>query len=83
MTMTRFISIILTAVLATQMALVPAEIRNHALLPLMIFGLLIGLFHSLDFSLSHPIRKHLFGPVVAWPIMAASIFYFLSQTGFI
>jgi predicted membrane protein len=81
--MSRFISILLTIVLGVQILLSQPDTRMHLLFPLIVFGLLLGLLHSLDFSPSHPIRKHVFGPTFAWPIMAGGIFYFLTQSGII
>ena len=81
--MSRFISIALTVILAMQMVLSTPEVRDYSLFPLMVFGLLIGFALSLNFAPSHPLRKHIFGPTLAWPIMAWGIYYFLSQSGLI
>lgn len=81
--MARLISVILTIILALQMVLSLPEARGHGLFPLMVLGLLLGFLHSLDFSSGHRIRKYIFGPPLAWPLMGGSIFYFLSQAGFI
>jgi len=48
----------------------PPAPRVHALLPILLFGLSAAWVHGLGFVPRRPLWRILFGPIVAWPLIA-------------
>lgn len=79
-TLPRMISLTLAVILAGLILTYPRGFSHagHGLLSLVMLGVSAGFVHGVGFIPEHRVWRILFGPWLAWPLLAAGLLVFLS-----
>ena len=75
----RMVSLLLALALAGLILTYPRAFAHagHGLLSLVMLGVSAGFVHGVGFIPEHKVWRILFGPWVAWPLLAAGLLLFL------
>ena len=78
-TLPRMISLLLAIALAGLILTYPRAFSHtgHGLLSLVMLGVSAGFVHGVGFVPEHKVWRILFGPLVAWPLLAAGMLLFM------